>query len=131
MVARENCQTTEFCKRLGFANPFQPPNTTESVEMKNPDEIELSDSETEDATNGERMETTDHKGGRGEGETIMGKTEEGVVWSVEKRPGLLLPAPTAHDCHMTTEADVESVEKQEEKDDVGQGEGDNGGQEET
>ena len=118
VCARENSQTTEFCKRLGFVNPFQPPNTSERVEVKNPEEIELSDSETEDATNSERMEVADHQGReKSEGEKTVGQTEEGVVWSVERRPGLDLPAPTAPDSHMTIEADVESQEKLEDKGD--------------
>lgn len=101
--AHENGQTKELCKRLGIDNPFRPPHDDSLVTtaVHNPDEIDLesSDSEREEATIVERMDTTSLGDGRGksknEDETaVVGCTKEGVVWSIENRPGLRLPDPT-------------------------------------
>lgn len=101
MSARDNCQTNEFCERLGITNPFRPPTSYEAAEGKNPEEIQLesSDSESESTTN---CETSAQQGtidivkadDDGSKSNLMGRTEEGVVWGVDKRPGLHLPAPS-------------------------------------
>ena len=102
--ARENCQTTKFCQRLGIDNPFrplQPANDDSCGEMdsKNPDEISLGSSD------GEEEERTD------ESANIAGCTREGVAWSVETRPGLDLPPPSrSHDNHVTVQTDRESAD---------------------
>ena len=112
--ARENCQTTQFCQRLGITNPFRPPQTSDenskAVDSKNPDEINL-DSSDSDREGREGEAKTDDSA------TIGGRTEEGVVWSVEKRPGLHLPQPTrSRDDYVTTQTDAETQGK-EDKDD--------------
>ena len=99
--ARENCQTTEFCERLGITNPFHPlqpsGENSETVDSKNPDEINLESGDSEG--DGEEEETNAKNDESAE--TLAGRTEEGVVWSVEKRPGLHLPQPTlSHDDHV-------------------------------
>lgn len=100
MSARENHQTSEFCKRLRIGNPFRVAGGSIEVESSNPDEIVLdsSDTETEDTTNN----------GQGETDNVIGQTEEGVVWSVDKRPGLHLPQPIkSHDDHVTASMETE------------------------
>ena len=102
---RENRQTTEFCQRLGITNPFRPPQpsdeSSEAIDSKNPDEINLNSSDS-DGEEREGDAKTD------ESATLAGRTEEGVIWSVEKRPGLHLPQPTrSHDDHVITQTDTE------------------------
>ena len=111
---RENCQTTEFCQRLGITNPFRPPQpsdeSSEAVDSKNPDEINL-DSSDSDREEREAEAKTD------ESATLVGRTEEGVVWSVEKRPGLHLPQPTrSHDDHVITQTDTKVKGKEDKND---------------
>lgn len=95
MYARENCQTAEFCKKLGIVNPFCPPRVASSsntTESRNPEEINLesSDSDDETRTNPEETKDDDDK----TTPTLVGHSEEGVAWSVDRRPGLSLPPPT-------------------------------------
>ena len=106
MCAQENSQTTELCKRLGITNPFCPVSCHEAQESRNPDEIDL------DSSEGEAESTTSPGGSKQVEQTsdeavpISGQTEEGVVWSIQRQPGLNLPAPsTADDSHVSADED--------------------------
>ena len=111
MCAQENCQTTELCQRLGINNPFCPVSCHEAQASRNPDEIDLDSNESE-AENSTNPVDTEQKTSD-EATPNSGRTEEGVVWSIQRRPGLNLPAPstvddshvTADDSHVTADED--------------------------
>ena len=118
-AARENCQTTEFCKRLGITNPFCPPQPlddgSEAVDSRNPEEINLESSDSDGETSNQGG-ATNANAKVDQSATVVGRTEEGVVWSVDTRPGLCLPQPTmSHDDHVTTQTAVEAQEKENEE----------------
>lgn len=87
-----------------MTNPFCPLGCHEAQESRNPDEIDLDsgDSETETTTNPgdakQLKQTSD------ETVSISGCTEEDVVWSIQRQPGLNLPPPT-NESHVTADED--------------------------
>lgn len=73
---------------------------------RNPDEIDLNSSGSEDESTTNPGDTKQVEQTSDEAVTTSGQTEEGVVWSIQRKPGLNLPAPsTADDSHVTADED--------------------------